>query len=826
MTAILRDPTVLWRRALYRWRTTFQRGDIFVLLLTVALLVTPALALHATDWSVDLQVIIPVVIVSVFLGFLLARSHYNELFALILSTLYGAGAVLLIAAIVEPGDLLPNIAVVAGRLFDWLMDIFSDEINPDNLAFTVLVAALFWYLGYNAVWHIFRIDRVWRVLLPPAMILVMNMVIYTGEENLDLYLIPFLFAAMLLLVRSNLDARQWEWYVNGIQVPRRLHWQFFRIGTLLTVAALLMAWLIPSGDIQQRMNSFREFMQSESARQFAEFWNRLIEPIEGEGPATADYYGGDSLNLGGAIRLGDQVVFLVDAPNNNTRYYWRSRVFESYVDGGWRPGWQQAGDGLRVSDSAPPLEINHEPTMLGSARTPVQQTFTISSSPSRLIHAAPQPVSVNVAGQADLRRLYEPDNPQAPVNLSVIRPLRVLEPGSSYTVTSMMSEASAFDLRAAGTDYPAWLLDPADPNMKIFGSISARVIAKAREIVDEAGASNPYDQAKAIETWLRANITYNEAIPPPPPDVDPLEWFLFDVQEGYCTYYASTMIVMLRSLGIPARMAAGFAQGEWDGSLQRWVVRERDAHTWVEAFFPGYGWIEFEPTSAQAPINREGDDQQQLPEAPVLPAATAIPTLTPTPLPSPTPAATSTPASGDTQPPQAPPTATPTPSPTPTVTPVIVPTVPPPVQPPPQNDSFLSFLFQAIGAALLFVLLILAIVLIGLLIYWWWEWRGMGGLSPVARAYARLERYLRLIGLRLGADQTPEERRVSVIDKLPQASRPVSAITHSYTEERYSQRNSARDARNADLADRAWPRVRESILVRWLRRFWPFGRNT
>src|SRR5260370_36233488 len=101
----------------------------------------------------------------------------------------------------------------------------------------------------------------------------------------------------------------------------------------------------------------------------------------------------------------------------------------------------------------------------------------------------------------------------------------------------------------------------------------------------------PYDKSKAIESWLRGNVAYNEAMPNPPGNVDLIDWSLFTVKQGYCTYYASAMVIMLRSLHIPARMAAGFAQGTYDPATQSFVVRERDAHTWVEVYFPGAGWV-------------------------------------------------------------------------------------------------------------------------------------------------------------------------------------------------------------------------------------------
>jgi hypothetical protein len=281
------------------------------------------------------------------------------------------------------------------------------------------------------------------------------------------------------------------------------------------------------------------------------------------------------------------------------------------------------------------------------------------------------------------------------------------------------------------------------------------------------------------------------------------------------------MIVMLRSLGIPARMAAGFAQGTWDANQNAFVVQERDAHTWVEVYFPGFGWIEFEPTAAQAPLNRADDVPAGIqPSATPLasPTATATPTQTATP--------TLDPITATPQPQDAAivPTVTPTHTPTPTATPVIIPTQPPPMTPQPRGP--LSAILTALGLALLGILVIALLIGLLVFVYWWWEWRGMRGLSPVARAYARLERYLGLIGLRLGNQQTPEERRQVIVRTLPKAEPPVTAITRLYTVERYGPAARTPQEANvqAGMADDAWSDARGSILQRFLRRLLPWRR--
>jgi transglutaminase-like putative cysteine protease len=118
-----------------------------------------------------------------------------------------------------------------------------------------------------------------------------------------------------------------------------------------------------------------------------------------------------------------------------------------------------------------------------------------------------------------------------------------------------------------------------------------------------------YDKAAAIESFLREEIEYNEKIEAPPLDRDPVDYVLFDLKQGYCDYYATSMAVMLRSVGIPSRVVTGYAQGRYDPQREAYTVLLQDAHTWVEVFFPNYGWVEFEPTAAQPAIVRPAEPE-------------------------------------------------------------------------------------------------------------------------------------------------------------------------------------------------------------------------
>jgi hypothetical protein len=112
-----------------------------------------------------------------------------------------------------------------------------------------------------------------------------------------------------------------------------------------------------------------------------------------------------------------------------------------------------------------------------------------------------------------------------------------------------------------------------------------------------AKARTPYDKAVATENYLRTRFTYTLELTGKPGD-EPLAHFLFETHAGHCEYFASAMTIMLRTLGIPSREVNGFLPGEFNDLAGDYIVRASDAHSWVEAYFPGSGWVTFDPTPA------------------------------------------------------------------------------------------------------------------------------------------------------------------------------------------------------------------------------------
>jgi hypothetical protein len=132
------------------------------------------------------------------------------------------------------------------------------------------------------------------------------------------------------------------------------------------------------------------------------------------------------------------------------------------------------------------------------------------------------------------------------------------------------------------------------------------VLALARDLT--ATELTPYDQALAIQAYLR-EFPYNLDVSAPPRGEDVVDYFLFELQEGYCDYYATAMVVLARAAGIPARYVIGYASGSYNPYEAHYVISEANAHAWVEVYFPGYDWIEFEPTAGLPAIERPAEAQ-------------------------------------------------------------------------------------------------------------------------------------------------------------------------------------------------------------------------
>jgi hypothetical protein len=173
-------------------------------------------------------------------------------------------------------------------------------------------------------------------------------------------------------------------------------------------------------------------------------------------------------------------------------------------------------------------------------------------------------------------------------------------------------------LRIASTEYPEEI-------RKNYLQLPSTVPERVRQLAHDLTQTqtNAYDKAKAIEGYLRA-YPYDLEVPAPPEGQDVADYFLFDLKKGYCDYYATAMVVLARASGIPARFVSGYSSGSYDAEKAQYVVRELNAHSWVEVYFPEVGWVEFEPTASQPEISHTLSENELIPEVPPDPFASEL----------------------------------------------------------------------------------------------------------------------------------------------------------------------------------------------------------
>jgi transglutaminase-like putative cysteine protease len=193
-------------------------------------------------------------------------------------------------------------------------------------------------------------------------------------------------------------------------------------------------------------------------------------------------------------------------------------------------------------------------------------------------------------------RVYFTDRTLFELDDGTVRTAVHLPEGAVYTVVSRRTPVTAELLRAS--DGVPVSLSPALQSRytQLPDDVPARVTDLAERVA--AGAPTTFDKVKALEAWMAANTSYTLDIPPLPAGADAVDQYLFVDRQGFCEQIGTSLVVMLRSLGVPARLAVGFTPGERNPFTGLWEVRAKDAHAWAEVWFPGVGWQAFDPTAS------------------------------------------------------------------------------------------------------------------------------------------------------------------------------------------------------------------------------------
>jgi transglutaminase-like putative cysteine protease len=285
----------------------------------------------------------------------------------------------------------------------------------------------------------------------------------------------------------------------------------------------------------------------------------------------------DRLDMTTRPRLTDQIVMTVRSPIAS---FWRAETFDEWDGSAWT---RSRDEGAFLLDDG---RVQPAPFDLAAEEgEPTEQQFRMEVGFATVVPSAASAVQLDSATQVAQR-----------TDGTLVTPLEPLSQGSTYTVESRQIPTTPEQLAAT---------DRADVPAEVRQQYAEPPVAteRTRALVDEltAGLDTDYDKVRAFERWMDQNTEYSLDAPLAPKGVDVVDDFLFESQLGWCEQIASSLVVMSRLAGIPARLTTGFAPGEWDAVGGRFVVRESDAHAWAEIWFPEHGWVTFDPT-AEVPL--------------------------------------------------------------------------------------------------------------------------------------------------------------------------------------------------------------------------------
>ncbi len=468
--------------------------------------------------------------------------------------------------------------------------------GEDIVLFVVALALLMWALGYATGWLLFRSGWAWWAVILSAFTILVNYTFASPKPNQLFFM--FLGSALLLIVHQNIVRHQRRWQSTSVEYPDFMPWRFLLAATLFCSLVVLVTSLLP-GNVSnaQVARAWRTISLPLTAAR--EGWEKAFSTINAPPGSGGGNFATGIIRAGGPRSLGDAEVLRI----RSSKYdYWRAVAKDRYTGQGWddtvgERARSELGFSTEIQARSPVAANTNVPQADLAGRTLITQTIElVNQYNTDLLIFGGQFDSASIPVLVQNGVLIANNGQPVPnfdetAAVFTETPLRQTE---TYTVATYVSTVDEQSLRDAGTNYPDWVKGH---YLQLPDSVTDRTRQKAQEVIQQAGATNPYDQAKAIQDYLRT-LTYDETRPTPPFDRDWVDYFLFTAQRGYCDDFATAMITMLRSINVPARLAQGYAGGALDPKLNAYIVRESVGHSWPEVYFPGYGWQRFEPTPA------------------------------------------------------------------------------------------------------------------------------------------------------------------------------------------------------------------------------------
>ena len=470
----------------------------------------------------------------------------------------------------------------------WWQGVQNNTAGRDDIVFFGFALLIIWMVSLLTGWLARRFER-GLLAATPVLWLVALVMLYSDVDRWLIVAGVMLALLLHLALEQHALVERWQMLRLDYNPLTLLEHAMMALGVMALVVALAaltpnLYWMEITGRYYALIAPLNEQLERVGKRAFPE--------LAGVNPwVTGGVAGGLPNNF--LLRAGpaasERPVMRVRTSETMPSYdipplahNLRGATFSGYDGRGWRNPTRLLRTEHAAEQPWTPLSDAARRTLLQS----ISLTFN-----GRVIYAAGEPLAPSVDYSAEER---------FPGDLVALR-----ANAGSYTVASLIPAQAEAELSAL----PGWdARQPLPAEFAIYLELPESVTPRTRTLATTLTADHAtlYARAAAIERYLRT-FPYDLSVPPLPEAVaDVADYFLFDLQRGYCDYYATSFVVLARAAGIPARFVTGFTSGAWNPTEQVWTVTEANAHSWPEVYFPAVGWVPFEPTAGRPELTRLG----------------------------------------------------------------------------------------------------------------------------------------------------------------------------------------------------------------------------
>jgi transglutaminase-like putative cysteine protease len=553
-----------------KWGNWQAWMNIVLLFITLEIAI---LSVEQAHWITPQPLLSLILIFSIVLSFVAVRIRMFGIFKHILLVVIGLVITLWQAlSLIEASESVSKFSQLLNTFQSWWQGSGGSLTGDNKIIFVVFITLLTWLIGYLSTWFVLRWNNAWVAVVLGALVILFNL--SNLPDSYYIYFILYFFAAALLIAVTRMTAR----------TSITAHTANYSMGSLIylgvsllciTALAASFSWFTP----QVRATSLQNWVSTSMPWQgdVLESKYNIFNSVPSKQSFSTAFILKD-LPFGQTWNQGDDIKFVVVSERPS---YWRMNVYDTYTS----KGWTNSTTSKTLLEPNTPWSDNEtffkQETMKYAVINGISTDVLFTNGG---FISSDIPVRVNVGAAGDV---------------TAITALRVFDLGDRYIVTSHVSTANESDLAAAGENYPAVI---SLAYLQLPTSFPVDIKQLSENITQEA--QTPYTKVQAIISFL-SQYRYQLEISTLPEGADSVEYFLFTRKNGFCLHFASAAVTMLRSVGVPARLAVGYLPGDPGPTAGQYLLRDKYFHAWAQVYFPDYGWVDVEatPGGGESPVS-------------------------------------------------------------------------------------------------------------------------------------------------------------------------------------------------------------------------------